>query len=109
MIENRIYTPDELRDERIYTDEYHFNSDVGEFVGILNLKATTRKGDLRLFFTFEDGRKVIALAPWFHKFFNMKDADIGNRYHLTYEKKSGGVYLSQVRAMNDEDWEDDFV
>lgn len=58
-MEDKVYTQDGLRDENILTLDYRLNLEVGRFVAVLDLKAEARNC-LRVFFTFEDGRKVLA-------------------------------------------------
>lgn len=58
-MEDKVYTQDGLRDENILTMDYRLNLEVGRFVAVLDLKAEARNC-LRVFFTFEDGRKVLA-------------------------------------------------
>jgi hypothetical protein len=69
-MENKVYTQDELRRENILTDEYALNLEPGEFIARLDLKAETprRNNCLRLFFTFEDGRKVMSTAHWWQRY-----------------------------------------
>ena len=88
----------DLRKMQIMTDEYVFILQPGTYKALLEMMAECREG-LRLFFRFEDGRKVIAIAPWWNKCLGFKDAQPGSRYRLTYTERGNGVYLTAAEPI----------
>ena len=88
-----ILKQSDLRRMHIMTDDYVFILQPGIYTALLERMAVCREG-LRLFFLFDDGRKVIAIAPWWNKYLGFKEAQPGTRYLLTYSKRSSGVYLT---------------
>jgi hypothetical protein len=100
-IENRTYTQDELERFGIVTDCYNLNLEPGSYLARFDLRATVRSGsDLRVFFTFEDGRKVLAVAKWFNRFLGLYEIPIGTQVLLTYTRNSkGNVFLTKAEAV----------
>lgn len=101
-MENKVYTQDELRRKSIMTDEYALNLEPGEFIARLDLKADAprRGGCLRLFFTFEDGRRVMATAHWWKRYLGFMEIPAGARLRLVYtETARGEVYLTEAEAL----------
>lgn len=76
----------ELKEQNILTDDHVFNLQPGEYKARLNTMAECRNG-LRLFFDFDDGRKIIAVVYWWQKYLGFTEAKPGTRYILTYTKK----------------------
>lgn len=66
-MENNVYTQNELKAQNIITMDYALNLEPGEFVAVLDLKAQA-SNCLRVFFTFEDGRKIMAAAQWWQRY-----------------------------------------
>lgn len=66
-MENKVYTQNELKAQNIITMDYALNLEPGEFVAVLDLKAQA-SNCLRVFFTFEDGRKIMAAAQWWQRY-----------------------------------------
>ena len=103
-MENKVYTQDELRRENILTDEYALNLEPGEFIARLDLKAETprRNNCLRLFFTFEDGRKVMSTAHWWQRYIGFMETPADTRMRLTYGKTTRGeVYLTGAEVLTE--------
>lgn len=103
-MENKVYTQDELRRENILTDEYTLNLEPGEFIARLDLKAETprRNNCLRLFFTFEDGRKVMSTAHWWQRYLGFMETPADTRMRLTYGKTAHGeVYLTSAEVLTE--------
>ncbi len=95
-IEDKVYTQQELKDQDILTDEYRLLLQPGIYFARLDLKAKARSS-LRVFFTLDDGRKVLSTAQWFQRYLGFYEIPIGTRMQLVYEKKaSGGVFLTQA-------------
>lgn len=51
MIANKVYTREEMREERIHTADYCFIDKAGEYTATLIMKAEASSGMLRLFFS----------------------------------------------------------
>ncbi|HZJ78504.1 MAG TPA: hypothetical protein VFD52_06890 [Clostridia bacterium] len=102
-MENKIYTLEEMRSLHICTDEYAFNTtEVGDFDAILDLKAETKKGDVRSFFTLDDGKKFIATSHWFQRYLGIREIPVGTKIRITYSKNnSGNVYLTAVQVLEE--------
>ena len=93
-----VYSQKDLKSLKIFTNDYEFNmSQIGVFEAVLDLKAETPKKDLRVFFSFADGRKIIATVHWWQKYLNCYEIPTGTKVNLTYERNSkGGIYLTKV-------------
>lgn len=98
-MENKIYTQNELKAQNIITMDYALNLEPGEFVAVLNLKAQARNC-LRVFFTFEDGRKIMAAAQWWQRYLGFYEIPVGTRLLLHYRENSRKeVYLDEVERI----------
>lgn len=51
----------------IITTDYVLNLEPGKFIAVLDMKAEARNC-LRVFFTFEDSRKVMATTQWWQRY-----------------------------------------
>ena len=104
--QDKIYTQEDLRREGILTGDYLLNLTPGVFYAVLDLKADApRSKCLRLFFTFEDGRRVFATAHWWQKYLGFYEIPTGTRLKLEYaENARGEVYLTS--ASEEEVWHD---
>ena len=90
-MENRTYTQDELEYFGIMTNDYELNLEPCSYLARFDLRATVRSSsDLRVFFTFEDGRKVLAVVKWFSKLLGFYEIAIGAQVLLTYTHNSKG-------------------
>lgn len=98
MIENKVYTPQEMMYHSIYTDDYCFMTEPCDVEGTLVLKAESRKpGILRVFFQLCDGRKIITPVFWWQKYLDFYNIDIGTLLRLTYQPgRDGEVYLAKA-------------
>ena len=98
-MENKVYTQRELKAENILTMEYELNLDEGEFTAVLDMKAEARSC-LRVFFTFDDGRKIMATAQWWQKYLGFYEMPVGTHLLLRYKKNSRKeVYLDEVERI----------
>ena len=90
-------------------DEKNFGSNL-EYIGKhipyassakLDLKARQPfGGDLRVFLTFDDGRKVFALVKWFQKELGVADIPVGSKVNLVYTRnKAGNVFMTGIEVM----------
>jgi len=54
-----------------------------------------------VFFTFEDGRKVLAVVKWFSQFLGFYEIPIGAQVLLTYTRNSkGNVFLTKAEVVD---------
>ena len=97
--ESKIYTQRELELAHMLTMEYELNLEPGTYEAILDLKAMTRTDVLRVFFTFADGRKIIATVNWWSNYRGLLDAEVGAKYRLTYKTYPAGVFLAAAEKM----------
>jgi hypothetical protein len=98
-MEDKVYTQDELRAENIITMDYTLNLDPGEFVAVLDLKEEAQKC-LRVFFTFEDGCKVMATTHWWQRYLGMYETPVGTHLLLRYkENLKKAVCLNAVEKL----------
>ena len=99
---DKIYTCEEMRTLGIDTSDYRFLDEIGDFRGELVLKAEARNNNLRAFFDFEDGRKIITPIFWFQRAQGLWDIPVGIRLLLHYGLSSkGGVYLTHAEILTD--------
>lgn len=97
--ESKIYTQRELELAHILTMEYELNLEPGTYEAILDLKAMTRTDVLRVFFTFADGRKIIATVNWWSNYRGLLEAEVGAKYRLTYKTYPAGVFLAAAEKV----------
>jgi hypothetical protein len=98
-MEDKVYTQDELRAENIITMDYTLNVKPGAFVAVLDMKAEAQKC-LRVFFTFADGRKVMATTHWWQRYLGMYETPVGAHLLLRYKENSKKeVYLNAVEKL----------
>ena len=103
IMENRIYTLEDVRKIPYTTNAYRRLSEPGIYYGTLYMKAEARNTKLRLFFTMRDGAKVLTPVFFFQQEDGLWDLDVGVEYRLTYEHSSvGDVYLTKAEALEDE-------
>lgn len=82
MIENKVYTRDEMREEHIITSDYCFIDKEGEYFAKLIMRAEAGRNMMRLFFRLSDGRKIIT---------NLR---------LIYKQNSKGIALTAVEVLD---------
>ena len=98
-MENKVYTQSELKARNIITMDYELNLEPGEYSAVLDLKAQARNC-LRVFFTFDDGRKIMATVQWWQKYLGLYDLPVGTRLRLIYKKNTRDeVYLDAVEQI----------
>ena len=98
-MENKVYTQNELKAQNIITMDYALNLEPGEFVAVLDLKAQA-SNCLRVFFTFEDGRKIMAVAQRWQRYLGFYEISVGTRLLLHYRENSKKeVYLDEVERI----------
>lgn len=99
MIQNKVYTRAEMREERIVTSDYRFIDKEGEYFANLILKAGATSGMLRLFFRLSDGRKIITPVFWWQSYLGFYEIDNGTNLRLIYEKNNKGVSLKPIEIL----------
>ena len=98
-MENKGYTQNELKAQNIITMDYVLNLEPGEYVAVLDLKEQARNC-LRVFFTFEDGRKIMAAAQWWQRYLGFYEIPVGTHLLLHYRENSRKeVYLDEVERI----------
>ena len=98
-MENKVYTQNELKARNIITMDYELNLEPGEYSAVLDLKAQARNC-LRVFFTFDDGRKIMAAVQWWQKYLGLYEIPVGTRLRLIYKKNTRDeVYLDAVEQI----------
>ena len=89
-MEDKIYTLEEMRSLGIDTLDYVFMDEPGEVIGMLVLKAETRRQGPRLFFDLTDGRKIITPLFVWQLGKGIQNIPTGTVLKLTYVRNSTG-------------------
>ncbi len=100
MIANKVYTREEMREERIHTADYCFIDKAGEYTATLIMKAEASSGMLRLFFQLSDGRKIITPVFWWQKYLGFYEIDNGTKVKLIYKEDPKGIYLYTAEILD---------
>ena len=87
---NNILTLSEMRELKINTSEYELNLTPGTYDATIDLMAEARDSLLRVFLTFDDGRKIFAPAPWYNDFMGFRMRRPGDKVQITYKAKHNG-------------------
>ena len=82
------------------TSDYHFITEPGTFTAYLELKVWGKRS-LECFFTFADGRKIIACTVPEADYLGLADIPIGTNLRLTFEEtvRSKRIYLRKANAV----------
>lgn len=82
------------------TSKYHFITEPGTFTAYLDLKVWGKRC-LECFFTFADGRKIIACTFPETDYLGLADIPIGTNLRLTFEGtvKNKRIYLRNAEAV----------
>ena len=88
MIQNKVYTREEMREEHIITSDYKFIDEEGENM-------------MRLFLRLSDGRKIITPVFWWQSYLGFYEIDNGTNLRLIYEKKHKGISLKKVEILKE--------
>lgn len=100
MNAKKIYTIKEMREQRIFTGDYGFIDEPGEYLATLEMRAETNSAMLRLFFRLSDDRKIITPVFWWQKYLGFYDIDNGTKLKLLYLEGKKGVYLNAVEIID---------
>ena len=98
-MKNDVMSRADFRESDMVVNDYRYNTDPGSFEAILTLKAQGANGVLRLFFTFDDGRKIIAPVYRWNRYLGFYEIPLGSRVRLTYEEKARGTYLTMAEVL----------
>ena len=79
---------------------YHFITETGTFIAYLDLKIWGKRC-LECFFTFADGRKIVACTFPEADYLGLADIPIGTKLRLTFEEtvRSKHIYLRNAEAV----------
>ena len=82
------------------TSDYHFITEPGTFTAYLDLKVWGKRC-LECFFTFADGRKIIACTFPEADYLGLADIPIGTNLRLTFEEtvRSKRIYLRKAEVV----------
>ena len=82
------------------TNNYHFITEPGTFTAYLDLKIWGKRC-LECFFTFADGRKIIACTFPEADYLGLADIPIGTNLRLTFEEtvRSKRIYLRKAEVV----------
>ena len=100
MIENKVYTRDEMREEHIVTSDYRFIDKEGEYFAKLIMRAEAGRNMMRLFFLLSDGRKIITPVFWWQSYLGFYEIDNGTNLRLIYKQNSKGIALTAVEVLD---------
>ena len=95
MIQNKVYTREEMREEHIITSDYKFIDKEGEYFAKLIMRAE------RLFLRLSDGRKIITPVFWWLSYLGFYEIDNGTNLRLIYEKNHKGIFLKKVEILKE--------
>ena len=101
MIEDKLYTTEEMRERGIYTDDFLRMGSPCEVTGTLYLKACGDRKTMRMFFLLDDGRKIFTPVFWWQRYLNLPNTPIGTRFRLTYVSNNKGVHLGKAEVLED--------
>lgn len=100
MDSTKVFSQTEMREMMIDTSDYSFMDEVGEFTGMLELKAAARSGMLRVFLRLSDNRKIITPAFWWQRYLGFYEMEIGTKLKLFYsESNQNKVYLEKIEII----------
>ena len=82
------------------TSKYHFITEPGTFTAYLDLKVWGKRC-LECFFTFADGRKIVACTFPEADYLSLADIPIGTNLRLTFEEtvRSKRIYLRKAEVV----------
>ena len=82
------------------TSDYHFITEPGTFTAYLELKVWGKRS-LECFFTFADGRKIVACTFPEADYLGLADIPVGSNLKLTFEEtvRSKRIYLRKAEVV----------
>ena len=102
MTEIRALSKLQFKNASFDTSDYEFNDAPGVHTALIDCKRWG-KNKLITYFTFDDGRKVVA-ATWFgNNYLGLADLPVGSRVELDFQySKSGKVNIKSVTPIHAE-------
>ena len=97
-MDDKVYTQSELKAQNIITTDYVLNLEPGKFIAVLDMKAEARNC-LRVFFTFEDSRKVMATTQWWQRYLGFYEIPVGTHLLLPRFQKQT-LYLFKYSVVD---------
>ena len=94
-----ILSFEEMREKEIATDEYRLNLEEGSFNAVLEFLAEGKKGTLRAFFRFDDGRKVFAQLQYFNNYLGILKIPHNTPICICYEKSARGIFPMHIELI----------
>ena len=94
----RVLAKAQLAQSEFDIRSYHFITETGTFTAYLDLKVWGKRC-LECFFTFADGRKIVACTFPEADYLGLADIPIGTNRSLTFEEtvRSKRIYLRRLR------------
>ena len=99
MIENKLYTSQDLMLEGIYTGDFLRMEEPCQVNGTLVLKAYGNQRTMRMFFILEDGRKIFTPVFWWQQYLHLIETPIGTKFRLTYVQNPKGIHLDKAERI----------
>lgn len=96
---NDIITRNDFSNSELAVNEFGLNKMQGEFDAVLELKAWAGGRILRTFFTFDDGRKIIAPVYAWQRYLGFCEMPLGSRVRLTYTENRRGTFLTGAKLL----------
>ena len=98
---NDVISRSDFSISNLAANDYRLNMEPGVYEAVLEMKAQAGRKILRVFFTFEDGRKIIAPSyPW-QRYLGFYEIPLGSRVRLTYTKTSHGTFLTKAELIDE--------
>ena len=94
-----VISREDFRASQMAVNDYRYNTEAGSFEAVLTLKAQATRGILRLFFLFDDGRKIIAPVYWWQHYLSFYEIPLGSRVRLTYTETAHGTFLTEAELL----------
>lgn len=98
-MQNDVISRKEFSASEMAVNEYRYNTDPGSFDAVVILKAQAAKGILRVFFVFDDGRKIIAPVYHWQRYLGFYEILLGSRVRLTYTETMRGTFLTGAEPL----------
>ena len=96
---NDVISRADFRESDMAVNDYQYNTDPGLFEAVVTMKAQGARGLLRVFFDFDDGRRIIAPVYRWHGYLGFYEIPLGSKVRLTYEEKARGIYLTKAELL----------
>lgn len=96
---NDIMNRGAFSNSELAINDFQLNTVTGKFNAVLENKAWGGSKILRLFFTFDDGRQIIApVYPW-QRYLGFCETPLGSKVRLTYTQTHRGTYLTEAEQL----------